>query len=863
MAPMRDAGHASSLQSGGGPGPPWLGRPLLTACVLCILGVVLGRQLPVMPVAAWFLLALGTAVAMLVMLARRRWRGTLTWGLLALVPLMAMWTSLRGRGIAADDIAHVLHDHPVLVQVRGHIADPPRIAPSQRGHFARWQRYQPIQTSAPLELSELRDGDHWRPVRGRVLLRSPSADTALYDGRRIEALGWLSRPSEPSNPGQADVRDIFAARGLAARLMLPESGNWTPLDDTPAWRSWRSWREGLAGELLWSLRLGMHADSPETSLLQTLLLGTDRWALGDLETSFRRTGLTHLLSISGAHLAILLGVVWIIAHMLAGPAAPRRASLVVLIVLALYLFALPLSVPIVRAGIMAALLCLASLTGRRARVIDLLALAAVFALILQPDDLVSAGFQLSFGITAALLLFTAPLSQRLYATPLDAAQLTRFRHLVKRRLADYAAANLVAFLVSLPIVAHHFHIISPLAAVVSFLTLPLVASTLMLGYAKIALGLVLPSLGLALAPLAAWCAGALIAVVDALAAMPIAAVRLPADVAPGLAWTLAALALVLAWLSGCFTQRRAAMALAMTLLAGWASISVLARPAGPDAAMRLSAVSVGDGSCFILQTPALARGGGNGHVLMFDCGSRQYFDLGIDTVPRSLDHLGIRRIDTLIVSHADLDHFNGVLDLADRVPIGKVLMSPHTLAARQFPDSATHHLIAGLEARGIPIESVTAGAAWSLGSAPDAPAAARVLWPPADLVPRGDNETSIVLTINLGTQRLMLCGDIEDRAMNALMAREPDLAASVMDLPHHGAMVRASPAWLARVSPRMVLQSSTTSRLKRDTWAPLLAGARTERWATAEWGFVSLWMDERDQIVAVPCRARRVVAEDQ
>src|SRR5690606_169172 len=146
-------------------------------------------------------------------------------------------------------------------------------------------------------------------------------------------------------------------------------------------RTWLSRvRENIASACAASLVLGMPdtSDASRVALLHALLLGQRQSLPRELTESFRDVGLSHILSISGAHLGILVGMVWAVARLVL--AVPSRSAMVALGVLLLYLSAVPLETPIVRSAIMAGLYALAYSTGWRIRPLEPLGAATLVVL---------------------------------------------------------------------------------------------------------------------------------------------------------------------------------------------------------------------------------------------------------------------------------------------------------------------------------------------------------------------------------------------------------------------------------------------------------------------------------------------------
>ena len=817
--------------------------PFVVLAGCWIAGVLAGRC----PVAAWQWLALASvpAILMLLMVSRRRMTSARHWALITVVAVSAAWSVARTRQVGVDDIRQYITPEPQLVQITGTVASAPALSDSRRGAFGGFC-FRPPGTLFTLDTDSIVVDDAARPIHGRLLVKIDEvAHRLLRPGDVVRVTGWLAPVSGPANPGEFDYRASMARRNISGRIALATRGNCRRIDVVRT-RPLTVVRRTIAEAAANSLRIGMEPSSRRVSLLDAILLGRRHGELADVQESFRRVGLAHLLSISGAHLAILLWVVWLTTRLFVHH--PARAALIVLLVLGLYMLVVPPRVPIVRAGIMASLFCIGYATGRRVRPMELLGLACLIVLIWRPGDLFGAGFQLSFGVVAGLMLFTGPLSECILRKPEVAPSGDRTRHMLLRRAADYLAVNVVAFAVAMPLVAFHFQVITPLTILLAIMALPVIVVVLALGYLKILIGFALPSTGVILAGPLSWAADIMWSLVEHAATWPAATIELARP--PSAWWAAAALSMVVAWLAGWFVRRRVVMVTAIAICSVWliwlvtpAQARPFFRPTPP--AMRVNMFAVGDGTCCLVRF----WGPENEHryTLMYDCGSMAYPDVGLTSINPSLRALGVRRIDTLVISHANLDHYGGSLDVIDSVPVGRVLVSPQLIAEARSPESPPplSFLLASLSDRQVSVEVAYQGFRET-----HAGAAIEVLWPPRDLAGAATNDTSLVMSVHAGGLRLLLNGDIQDLAIGAMLDSEIDLSADVSDLPHHGGFVDASARWLNRVRPEIVLQSSSVRRLQADRWQMHLDDAAVSRFATARSGMIELDFN-RDSTISV------------
>jgi competence protein ComEC len=162
---------------------------------------------------------------------------------------------------------------------------------------------------------------------------------------------------------------------------------------------------------------------------------------------------------------------------------------------------------------------------------------------------------------------------------------------------------------------------------------------------------------------------------------------------------------------------------------------------------------------------------------------------------------GIRRIDELILSHADLDHFNGVPQLAERFAIGRVICTP-TFAERNM--AAVQKTVSVLETRRIPMQIVHAGKRWE-----DDGVSFEVLHPPHIGPPGKENVRSLVLHVMYADWSMLLTGDLEEEGLEQVLARPPPRI-DVLMAPHHGSDKSNVPALAKWARAKLVASCQAT-----------------------------------------------------
>lgn len=799
----------------------------------------------------WLTLAVICLLLALYLLFKRRPIHTTRWlVLVATVCGFANWYQVTHRYLPDDDIRQYAQDESQLIQLTGTIISPIHLSTPRRGALGQFS-YQSPATLFVMQTDTITKRGVDESASGKILVKIEQIDPSLAPGDRLKITGWFRNVQSISNPGEYDYKQMLAQQDIHTRVTLKSVANVTRLDSPGGLNTLRRFRGWCAAKASDALALGIKPNTRELGLLQIMLLGQRGGNLDDLDEAFRQVGLAHLLSISGAHLGILLYLALFGAMVITQ--YPSRQIWIVVLVLVFYMIVVPTRVPIARAGVMAGAFCFCSLTGLILGRINILGLAVLVVLIWRPADLFTPGFQLSFGTVAGLAIFVPSVSRFLWPDP-RVMLIEHFRHRVARRIADYFAVNIVAFTVAMPLVAYHYQMISPWNMILTMLALPIVTMMLGFGFLKIMLGMFLPSVGLVLAGMTTWATQMLAALVEGGQTWPYANIGLGAG--PSVWWMLAALMVIFALFGGVFARRRRELAGVVVFMTAWLSLPLL--PAWrllPVTALStqtpiatLRAMSVGNGSCYLLQLRPRERMMRD-YVLMFDCGSQQFLDVGKRSVVPVLENLNIRQIDCLMLSHADIDHYGGVLDVADAVPILEVLLPQHMIDdATDNPTKATANLIKGLENRQIPIHVVQTG--WEYDYQGHQ---LELIWPPAqsEFPLERDNDSSLVLSVKTSGRRLLLNGDIQQRAITEMLSRKMDLKADITDLAHHGSIVKATPDWLRAVKPAIAIQSAGWSRLYNDKWPAMLeeVGLPIRRIITANSGMVSVHITAEGEVM--------------
>ncbi len=174
-------------------------------------------------------------------------------------------------------------------------------------------------------------------------------------------------------------------------------------------------------------------------------------------------------------------------------------------------------------------------------------------------------------------------------------------------------------------------------------------------------------------------------------------------------------------------------------------------------------------------------------------------DLGRRVVVPALRALGVRRLDLVLASHADLDHRGGLPAVLAAIPVGELWLPP---GGRDEPGFSALRAVAA--ARGVLVVERGAGSPPAqLGDLTVTP-----LWPPAGAVTGSSNDRSLVVRVDVGGHRVLLPGDIEAAAESALLAAGAELRADLLKLPHHGSRTSSTARFLEAVGATLAVASA-------------------------------------------------------
>lgn len=640
-------------------------------------------------------------------------------------------------------------------------------------------------TRVVVRATHLKQNELWEPVSGLAQVTVGGLLPDRHVGEVVEIVGRLTAPQGPANPGEFDyeaflqdqrIRSLVSVHGAEAITKLADASPWSSAHALARIRGWgqQTLKDALPAE--------------QSGVAMALLLGEGSTMTGEDWEKYIRTGVIHVLAISGQHLVILAAFLWLGLRLCGIPR--RGGALVVMFVLLGYALLVGGRPPVLRAAVTVCAFCGGLLARRPVLQANAFALAWVIVVLLSPTDVFNTGCQLSF-LSVAVLCWGVQRWQPADADPL--AQLEEasrpawqqaVRWLGRQILVSYLV-TLAVWLAVTPLAAARYHILSPVALIVGPPMVLLTAIALLTGF-----------LLLLLAPLC-WPAAELLALPTQLCLQACDGLVSTSESWRGAfgyvsdipAW----------WLWGFYLGLFAVLTLEplwqrkrWALLAGlgWVCVGLAAGSLpGSAGEFRCAFLAVGHGGCTVIETP-------DGRTLLYDAGSMKGPDVTRRHIAPFLWQRGIRRIDELFISHGDLDHFNGLPALLDRFAVGQVTTTP------SFADRATAGVgltLQRIERAGIPIRMVKAGDRLDSGGLQ-----IDVLHPPAHGPSGNENARSMVLLLQCQGHTLLLTGDLEGPGLEQVL-RLPPQPVDILMAPHHGSK-RSDPSGLARwARPKVVV----------------------------------------------------------
>ncbi|HEX7070098.1 MAG TPA: DNA internalization-related competence protein ComEC/Rec2 [Rhodothermales bacterium] len=682
-------------------------------------------------------------------------------------------------------------------------------------------------------------GVEMRAAVGRVYVTVRDANPISWvnrarGGSRIGMWGRLEPTRPPRNPAEFDFRRYLAQKGVRSMLRVDTGYDVRPL--------------GPPSNLVRRVAVSVERRVESTierrvptatgrGILIALLLGRRSEMDPEVLDSFARTGLLHILAVSGLHVLMVGMVVYnllcpfLLRFRLRWRTMELVRAVVTLALLTVYAVVTGGSASVTRSVVMTAVLIGGVAFQRSAPAINSLAVAGCFLVLQRPTYLWDIGFQLSFGAVAAIVLLQPALMEPVRAR-LD-------EDTWQWSLAQGIATSTAATIGTAPILLYHFGSVSVAGLVLNPIAIP--ASGLALS------GGLLTVLWAGLAPISAAFGQSADLFSHVLVKSAVIGDRILgwATIDAHLTYPPFVIALiaatgVLAVIPAPRTRWRLTLAAAGAVALGMWTTALTSR-ALPMLDVVFLDVGQGDGA--FIRFP-------NGRTMVIDVGPRDtYFDAGRSVIVPHVQRYAPKGIDVVVVTHPHSDHLGGLPAVLRSMPVRRYVHNGDAYESELFRETA--HLVDSLA---ITTRAVQAGDTLLI----DPRVRVHVLAPtPVTALEPNPNDRSVVLRLEFGSTTFLLAGDSERAAENALLGRfRAALASEVVKVGHHGSQTSSQPSFVTAVTQGVDETFAVVSVAERnrfglpdevvlDRW--LNAGARLH--VTSEGG--ALWLRSDGRSVRV------------
>ena len=615
---------------------------------------------------------------------------------------------------------------------------------------------------------------------GKALLRLWRLDLAPDYGDLIRISGEIQKPRGERNPGEFNYKNFLAANGIYGIINVSKAEN---IIIQPT-------RQNSMHRLIYAIKkkffesLNQLYRGQAQALIKGLLLGERGDISPELRDAFARCGVIHALAISGLHIGYL-GIIFFVLFSLLRFNYQARI-IAVLISIFCYDLLIGFEPPIVRASVMMGIFLLGRLLQRPTDVLNVISAAAVVILLINPQELFQASFQLSF----AAILSIVYLYQRL---KIIFDKLPLFRKFTKSKFGEYLGilflVSLSAQLGTLPIAAYYFGRIPIAAFLLNLLVIPVVGIVIALGFATLMFSLISMQIAQLYANTNMICLDFLIRVIEQVGQLKFSAIEISKV---GLIFIFVYYFMV--WIVLNLDKKVYRKALAYAIVIG--TIVLLWKPlAQSQRWLQVIFFDVGQGDAALVTFP----GGKN---ILIDAGPKlENFDAGEFFILPYLKREGINRLNTVILSHTDNDHIGGMASIFGKMRVDRVYDNG---IYQESSNCSTYQAV--INSLQIQHKIIQAGDRLegfeNIGA---------YFVHPGEIF-KGQfkdeiNNCSVVIKIVYGNRSFLFTGDIEKDAETILLKYGELLRTDVLKVAHHGSNTSTTAEWLKLVQPEFAVVS--------------------------------------------------------
>ncbi|MFJ5758086.1 DNA internalization-related competence protein ComEC/Rec2 [Neobacillus sp. NPDC093182] len=595
-------------------------------------------------------------------------------------------------------------------------------------------------------------------------------NTNFY-GRLCQVTGQLKAPSIAKNPNAFNYRNYLTSKQVYKIVELKNH----PLSKC-------SFVESTPLTMIKELRFnGIHYLEknfpPEMAALSAALIFGDRSMFDpEILMDYQRTGIVHLLAISGLHVSLLIGMVFYLGIRIGFTRQFMMNFL--LVILPIYAILTGASPSVIRAVLMIFLVLFILRWKKQLKLspIDAISLTLMIYVFFAPLIVLDAGFQLSFSVSFAIILSYSSILPRYQQT-----------------ISAMVVTSIIAQLAALPILLYHFFEISFISIAANLLYIPLFSFVFLPGlyllfFIQIIFGDT-PSILINLFMKIITLANSLIELLADLSFAQLITGR--PNWLNFIVYILIILIIFLLWEGGLKRKRKQKVILLTFVLFTFQNVWNWANPFG-----EVTMIDVGQGDSILIHYPF-----GQGTYLIDTGGTVQFeeeewkkaakpFEVGRDVVVPYLKGKGIKKLDKLILTHGDSDHIGGASAILKEIKVKQII-----LPSVAEPSKSELTIIQEANKKGIQVVKVSEGSQWK-----NKKSLFYVLGPEKNY--QGErNSGSIAIIANIGGLKWFFGGDLDQQGEERIIKKYPNLNIDVLKTGHHGSKTSSSEIFIKRSTP--------------------------------------------------------------
>jgi competence protein ComEC len=662
---------------------------------------------------------------------------------------------------APTDISHYSGEQ----EVRGEVIDVPKVTIAATGEF---------HVKYELAVKQVRGNGSWKKVSGNlvVVMIQHKSDAVFQAGDKVKVSGKIHLPHNYQNPAMFDQVMSLKEQGITATMWAKSM----KLEQRFAGFSLPTALAELRTTVTDTMAQAM--PSGDAAVLTAMMFGGYDGISSDLIHNFAATGIIHILSVSGTHIALVAGAAALLCSLChVGPVVTAAICAVLMI---FYSLLAGMGAAVTRSLFMGLSALLAVWVGRQRDSSQALLMTALLLLLYQPLWIYDLSFLLSFAATGGIVWFFPKLRDKLDFLPAP--------------LALSIAVTIAAELGVLPFVAYYFNNLPLTSLLANLVIVPVIELTVVAALAGAVLTLLLPIFYLLPRLIFVCCSlavGLSVSLTKLLTSLGGQLYLPPFNIFTGLIYYLG-----LFYLFGYYPKfilparevwrryRPAVVTIGSSLVIGACLYLAWPQP------VSVHFIDVGQGDATLIVTP-------HGRAVLIDTGGiigeNNHFDVGERVVVPYLKHYGVTALDYLILTHGHQDHAGGAAAVATLLTVKQALIArePPSPPILSLEKAMNHqHLIMTSQGQKILLDGVKFEVIHAVESTVDKPG----------------NEVSSVIRISYGQTSFLVTGDLEATGEQELLEQGIS-PVTVLKVGHHGAKNASTADFLAALQPRYAIIS--------------------------------------------------------